>query len=430
MILADDATRSAWAEALRVSPVLCHLGEAQLQRLIDEGDFHEFETGVEFIRAGTHTFSVYFVVGGSYDVERADETIRVEAPALLGEIAALTGTARTATVRAVGRVSTIVIERDRFLAAIRTSAAAGQALTELVADRLCAPDSIRQVGRFIVECIIGEGGSGRVLRARHPLLDIPVALKMLSHARALLPEGPHEFIREASLLFHLDHPGIVRVLDAFEAHRTFFIVMPWIEGETLREHIDRHADVSRGQILCIADEVLDALTALHAAGLVHRDIKPSNLLVRTSGKIVLIDLGIACERGATGSARRLVGSPTYCSPEQILGRPVDGRSDVYSLGCMLYELVFGKPPFAGNDVDSVINGHLRGTPDFGRVPQVEMGEPFLRWLRECLSRTRMQRPDALNARARLHRVMDDATSPEVKAGAFPSRLERPAVSSA
>lgn len=406
MILTDDATRSAWAEALRVSPVLCHLGDAQLRRLIDEGEFQEFSSGAEFIRAGTHTFSVYFVVGGAYDVERADETIRVEAPALLGEIAALTGTARTATVRAVGCVSAIVIERDRFLAAIRTSAAAGQALTELVADRLCAPDSIRQVGRFTVERIIGEGGSGRVLRARHPLLDIPVALKMLSHARALLPEGPREFIREASLLFHLDHPGIVRVLDAFEAHRTFFIVMPWIEGETLREQIDRHAELSREQIMRIADEVLDALTALHAAGLVHRDIKPSNLLVRTAGKIVLIDLGIACERGATGSARRLVGSPTYCSPEQILGRPVDGRSDVYSLGCMLYELVFGQPPFPTDDIDGVIDGHLRGTPRFDRTPVVPMSDAFLRWLRGCLSRTRTQRPDAATAREKLRALAD------------------------
>jgi serine/threonine-protein kinase len=361
---------------------------------------------------------VFFVVGGACDVERADETIRVDAPALLGEIAALTGTPRTATVRAVGPLSTIVIERDRFLAAIRTSAAAGQALTELVADRLCAPDSIRQVGRFTVECIIGEGGSGRVLRARHPLLDIPVALKMLSHARALLPEGPREFIREASLLFHLDHPGIVRVLDAFEAHRTFFIVMPWIEGETLRERIDRNAEVARDQIIHIADEVLDALGALHIAGLVHRDIKPSNLLVRTTGQIVLIDLGIACEKGATGSARRLVGSPTYCSPEQILGRPVDGRSDVYSLACTLYELVFGRPPFPGDDIDAVIDGHLRGTPRFDLVPLVAMGEPFMRWLRGCLSRTRTQRPDAMTARAKLHDVIEAHETSEYRIWAY------------
>jgi hypothetical protein len=85
---------------------------------------------------------------------------------------------------------------------------------------------------------------------------------------------------------------------------------------------------------------------------------------------------------------------------------------------MLYELVFGEAPFPGNDVDSVINGHLRGTPDFGRTPQVDMGEPFMRWLKECLSRTRMQRPDALNARARLHRLMEVSDAVELGAASY------------
>src|SRR6202008_4492151 len=100
------------------------------------------------------------------------------------------------------------------------------------------------------------------------------------------------------------------------------IAMPWIEGDTLRDHIDAHAALTREQILRVADEGLDALSALHDAGLVHRDVKPSNILVTPSGKTVLIDFGIACQRDAIMSQRRLVGSPSYCSPEQILGRPV------------------------------------------------------------------------------------------------------------
>jgi eukaryotic-like serine/threonine-protein kinase len=338
------------------------------------------------------------VIDGAYDVERTDQTVRLQAPALAGEIAALTGTPRTATLRAATPLTAIVIERDTFIRAISSSAAAGQALTELVADRICAPDSIRQVGRFTVDGVVGKGGSGRVLRARHPLLEIPLALKMLSHALALLPDGPRDFIREASLLVHLDHPGIVRVLDAFEAHSTFFIVMPWIEGGTLRKHIDESAAVAPDQILRIADETLDALAALHAAGLVHRDIKPSNIVIRPSGKMVLIDFGIACPSSGHIGEGRLVGSPPYCSPEQILGRPVDGRSDVYSLGCTLYELVFGRPPFDGDDVEAIIDGHLRGTPSFDLPMRIPMNEAFLRWLRTCLSRTRLKRPDAATAR--------------------------------
>jgi eukaryotic-like serine/threonine-protein kinase len=294
----------------------------------------------------------------------------------------------------------------------------------LVADRLRAPDSLRVVGRFAVEGVLGEGGSGRVLRARHPLLGIPVALKMLSPALALCPEAAHDFLREASLLAQLEHPGIVRVLDAFEALGTFFIVMPWVEGATLRDHLDRGPAFTAEQVLRVADEGLAALGALHGAGLVHRDVKPSNALINDAGRLVLIDLGIACARGTAAPARRLVGSPTYCSPEQLLGRPVDGRSDVYSLGCTLYELVFGRPPFDAGGIDGAVDGHLRGTPSFDLAPRVPMGEPFLRWLRRCLSRTRANRPDAATARAELRHLLARLLPPPVpERGAWRARAD-------
>jgi serine/threonine-protein kinase len=241
-----------------------------------------------------------------------------------------------------------------------------------------------------------------VLRARHPLLEIPVALKMLSHALALMPDGPRAFVREASLLARLDHPGIVRVLDAFEAHGTFFIVMPWLDGATLRELIDRRTVFTATEIRRIAAEALDALAALHAAGLVHRDVKPSNIFVTANGRVVLIDFGIACAAaeglGARGSglgasSRALIGTPAYSSPEQILGRPIDGRSDVYSLACTLYELIFGRAPF-GADVEPAIDGHLHGTPALDLTPLVAIDDALLSWLRKCLSRTRRSRPQA------------------------------------
>jgi len=292
-------------------------------------------------------------------------------------------------------------ENDRSTVSLPGTAAAGQALTEAIAEGLLSPTAGELVGRFVVEAIIGEGGSGRVLRARHGLLGTPLALKMLSHALALSAGGARAFIREASILVHLDHPGIVRMLDVFAAHGTFFIVMPWLEGATLREHIDSGWEFESQQVLELTEELLDALVVLHAAGLVHRDVKPSNVLIKPSGRMVLIDFGIACQRDRPATARQLVGSPTYCSPEQILGRPLDGRSDVYSLGCTLYEIVFGQPPFVADDIDGVVDGHLHGTARFDITPKVPIGDPFLRWLRGCLSRTRAQRPDAASARAQL-----------------------------
>jgi serine/threonine-protein kinase len=400
MTSVDEATRAAWTATLRRSPVLAHLTDEQRAGLIDGEVPRVFADGQVLVGGDAPAREALLVVEGSCAAVRGNESMRMQAPVLVGEISTLTGTPSLATVRAVGDAVAVAITRERLLAAIRTSAAAGQELTNVVAQWLCAPGSSGRLGRFPVDGIMGEGGSGRVLRARHPLLGIPLALKMLSHALALSPDGPRAFIREASLLVHLDHPGIVRVLDAFEAHGTFFIVMPWIEGATLREHIDRHSSLRPDQVIHIAEETLDALVVLHAAGLVHRDVKPSNLLLRPSGRVVLIDLGIACQRDASGSGR-LVGSPTYCSPEQILGRPVDGRSDVYSLGCTLYELVFGRPPFEGDDIDALLLAHLHATPSFDRPLAVPMSEPFVRWLGRCLSRTRLGRPDAAQARAEL-----------------------------
>ena len=398
---------------LRRSPVLARLSEAALAELIDASTPRAFADGAVLLDENVPTDDAFLVVDGACVAARGEQSMRSEAPVLVGEIAALVGTRGLATVRASGETRALPIARERLLAAIRSSAAAGQELTNVVADWLCAPGSVGRVGRFPVEGLIGEGGSGRVLRARHPLLGIPIALKMLSHALALSPDGARAFVREASLLVHLDHPGIVRVLDAFEAYGTFFIVMPWIEGATLREHIDRHSTLAPERVLQIAEETLDALAVLHAAGLVHRDVKPSNLLIRPSGRVVLIDLGIACQRDSSGT-RQLVGSPSYCSPEQILGRPVDGRSDVYSLGCTLYELVFGRPPFEGEGIDAVLEAHLRATPSFDRRPEVAMPEPFMAWLRRCLSRTRANRPDAARARA------------DLRAGVPPAFVERAA----
>jgi serine/threonine protein kinase len=233
---------------------------------------------------------------------------------------------------------------------------------------------------------------------------------MLSHALSQSPDGARTFVREASVLVRLDHPGIVRVIDAFAAHETFFIVMPWLEGATLREYIDASTPLTSDHVLALAEEALDALVVLHAAGIVHRDIKPSNILIKPSGRLVLIDFGIACQRDRPPTSRQLVGSPSYVSPEQILGRPLDGRSDVYSLACTLYEVVFGRPPFVADDIDGVLDGHLRGVPSFDAEPRVPISPAFIHWLRDCLSRTRARRPDAAYARDTLRYIMPTPVS--------------------
>jgi serine/threonine-protein kinase len=418
MTSAGEGLRAAWPEILGASEVLRHLSEDRRRELIDASEMRHFAQGAELTRAGMTPEAAMLIATGVVEAQSVDSRYTIEAPAIVEDVSALADLPAISTVRALCPVDAVVISRDRLRDALRTSNAAGQALTEAVADRLSATDAGQLAGRFFVDGVIGEGGSGRVLRARHGLLGTPVALKMLSHALALSPGGARAFIREASVLVHLDHPGIVRVLDVFAAHGTFFIVMPWLEGSTLRDYVDANVEFSPGQVLELGGEMLDALIVLHATGLVHRDVKPSNVLLKASGRMVLIDFGIACQRDRPASQRQLVGSPSYCSPEQILGRPVDGRSDVYSLGCTLYEIVFGEPPFVGDDIDSVVEGHLRGTPSFDRTPKVPMDAVFLRWLRGCLSRTRAQRPDAAQARAQLSYLIpstiDERTAPRAR----------------
>src|SRR5690349_20165923 len=184
----SEPTRDRWIASLRRAPVLRHLSEAQLDGLIDDGEARTFAPGTPIIGEDTPARAVFLVVEGVCDVERAERRERLIAPTLVGAVAALSNAPRTATVRAAGQVTAIAITPDRFLVAVRSSAAAGQELTNVVADLICAPGSISRVGRFPVEGIMGEGGSGRVLRARHPLLGIPLALKMLSHALALSPD--------------------------------------------------------------------------------------------------------------------------------------------------------------------------------------------------------------------------------------------------
>ena len=155
MISVDEATRAAWSASLRRSPVLRHLSEDRLAGLLDDGELTTFADGATLAGDGS-ACEAFLLLDGACDVARGEEQVRMVAPALVGEIAVLTGTPTLDRVRAVGAVTAIVIPRERFLAAIRTSAEAGQELTNVVADRLCAPGSIGRVGRFPVEGIIGD----------------------------------------------------------------------------------------------------------------------------------------------------------------------------------------------------------------------------------------------------------------------------------
>ena len=221
--------------------------------------------------------------------------------------------------------------------------------------------SIDLAGRYAIERQLGVGGMATVYLARDIRHDRRVALKVLLPDLAAAV-GTERFLREIRTAARLSHPHILPLHDSGEAAGTLFYVMPLAEGESLRERLTREVQLPLDDAVQIVREVAEALAHAHAQGVVHRDIKPENILLM-GGHAVVADFGVAAVLGAAGSTKltgtgMAVGTPTYASPEQAAGERVDGRSDVYSLGCVLYELLAGTPPFTGPSVRAVVSRHM------------------------------------------------------------------------
>src|SRR4051812_26667862 len=200
-----------------------------------------------------------------------------------------------------------------------------------------------------------------VFRARDLRHDRMVAIKIM-HPELALALGRERFLREVRVAAGLQHPNIVAVHDSGEANGVLYYVMPFVEGETLRHRLEREKRLSVDDALRIADEITDALGYAHARGIIHRDIKPENILLDATSHALVADFGIsrvaqlAREDRLTATGVSL-GTPAYMAPEQALGEESDARSDVWALGCMLFEMLAGDPPF-GRDHRQVLTHAL------------------------------------------------------------------------
>ena len=225
----------------------------------------------------------------------------------------------------------------------------------------------RTLGHYFVEARLGAGGMGEVYLARDLALGRKVALKLLDPVISGDASSRARFLREARLAASLDHPNICTIHDVGESEGRPFIAMQYVEGETLKAVIGGRPLKLNG-LLSVALQVAEALAAAHARGIVHRDIKTSNIIVMPQGQAKVLDFGIAklVERGAAGIevtvTGQIVGTPSAMSPEQARGLEVDARTDVWSLGVVLYEMLTGRAPFAGETASDVIALILRGEP--------------------------------------------------------------------
>jgi serine/threonine-protein kinase len=287
-----------------------------------------------------------------------------------------------------------------------------------------------RLGPYEVIAQIGAGGMGEVYRARDTRLGRDVALKILPEAFAADIERPARFKREAQVLASLNHPNIAAIYGFEDSGRVSALAMELVEGPTLADRITRGA-LPLDEALRIATQIADALQAAHEKGVVHRDLKPSNIKVRPDGTVKVLDFGLAKAFETVDSSERsqsptltspahtlhgvILGTAAYMSPEQAGGGEVDRRSDIWSFGVVLYEMLTGRPLFEGDSVARVLARVLERQLDFSALPPATPSA-IRRLLRRCLERDRKRRlHDIADARIEMEDVLvgrdDERTAP-------------------
>ena len=218
--------------------------------------------------------------------------------------------------------------------------------------------------RYTVMKRLGSGGMAHVYLAKHAVLARPLVIKVLHRTLAQEPEMRERFRREAEAAARLIHPFICAIADMGTAGDIEYLAMPYYAGGSLADLLSRRKTVSASSAASIAVQVACALDYAHRHGVVHRDIKPDNILFDEDGNVALTDFGIATARfhGRLTASGRAMGTPHYMSPEQAMGKLVDGRSDLYAVGLLLYEMLLGHPPFDGEDSYAVGYKHVHETP--------------------------------------------------------------------
>jgi non-specific serine/threonine protein kinase len=290
-------------------------------------------------------------------------------------------------------------------------------------------------GRYSIEREVGSGGMATVYLARDLRHQRPVAIKVLRPELAA-GVGPERFLREITTTANLRHPHILPLYDSGEADGLLYYVMPFVEGETLRDRMDRETQLPLADVLRLAGEVAEALAFAHEHGVVHRDVKPENILLE-DGRAVVADFGIASALsggapGAPGENQdRLtrtgssVGTPQYMSPEQASGEEVDGRSDLYALACVVYEMLAGDPPFTGRSWMAVIARHLTDpVPDISTVRPAVPSE-LVALLESGLAKAAADRTPTMDVwRQGLGAVLAALDGPGADQAAGPERIYR------
>jgi CRP-like cAMP-binding protein len=328
----------------------------------------KYAAGEAIIRRGDPGDAMYIIYNGAVRIPILDPQGREKFVASLGpgdffgEMSLMTGDPRSADVLADGAAECVIIDKETFLALTRQHPGVSKFLTQILARRLGESDVMvaKTVGKYRLVGELGRGGMSVVYSGLQTSLNRTVAIKMLSHELSLDEEFSKRFRQEAQIIAALNHENIVKVFDTETAYATIFIVMEYIEGTPLAKMVDAPT-LPWDHVRDILSQTAAALQFAHERGIIHRDIKPGNIIITPDQRVKLMDFGIARVQkpGDENEPEEVIGTAEFMSPEQVRGKAVDGRADIYSLGIMAYKMVTGRCPFEDADPYVILKRHLR-----------------------------------------------------------------------
>ena len=360
-----------------------------------------YASGDAIIRRGEPGDAMYVIHSGAVRIPILDAQGKEKFVAALGagevfgEMALMTGDPRSADVFADGPTECIIIDKETFQILTRQHPGVSKFLTQILARRLSESDlmSSKTVGKYRLLGELGRGGMSVVYTGLQTSLNRTVAIKMLSHELSLDEEFSKRFRQEAQIIAALNHEHIVKVYDTESAYATIFIVMEYVDGTPLVKMVETAGHLSWDMCRHILTQTASALAYAHERGIVHRDIKPGNIIITQDNEVKLMDFGIARvnQPGEQSDNEEVIGTAEFMSPEQIRGKGVDGRADIYSLGIMAYKMVTGHCPFEDADPYVILKRHLRDpiTPPRQVNPQVP--EDLNRFIMRAIEKDRDHR---------------------------------------